>query len=439
MSKPPIIIANLSPPVVPNLTTAPRIWTNPLYRDGTRPNLNLGEKVFLNWDGASGTTWPEWTYNAGQYMYELTGTDPNVGETTSTTKITSTRSGDKRDYGADTQLTFDTSVIAPIKVTGASAKFVSNDVEGDRRPTWWVWYDSFGLWERDLANETTDRMAFWVRLGGANVACTGTSTLINMHVGTYVCRRTGGNDGCPHEGPGNNHYYHYLGINPGAWVKVELDNQPQHLRSTGVPPVNPPVALYPNVGWKGYYADMQQFYVEVRHAQASQTTMWLDKFTLFSTTESAETNQNQQSISSPWVGFWELENEWQIGFFDCWTTSAENGFSSYEIRYSLSPITNANWSSATPVTPLEYASAAYISHTSPYAFRSPTEYNHPIWQRFVLPPELQTDGQKIYFAIKDVSVAGQHGGTNWPYSRTDQKNPPNDHIRCIDYTIKLEG
>jgi hypothetical protein len=37
MSKPPIIIANLSPPVVPNLTTAPRLWTKPEYRDGTRP------------------------------------------------------------------------------------------------------------------------------------------------------------------------------------------------------------------------------------------------------------------------------------------------------------------------------------------------------------------------------------------------------------------
>jgi hypothetical protein len=39
MSKPPIIIANLDPPVVPNNTVSPRLWTKPEYLDGTRPGV----------------------------------------------------------------------------------------------------------------------------------------------------------------------------------------------------------------------------------------------------------------------------------------------------------------------------------------------------------------------------------------------------------------
>jgi hypothetical protein len=44
---------------------------------------------------------------------------------------------------------------------------------------------------------------------------------------------------------------------------------------------------------------------------------------------------------------------------------------------------------------------------------------------------------KIYFAIKDVSVAGGHIGTTWPYNRSagDAHDAPSNNITLVDYDL----
>jgi hypothetical protein len=41
----------------------------------------------------------------------------------------------------------------------------------------------------------------------------------------------------------------------------------------------------------------------------------------------------------------------------------------------------------------------------------------------------------IYFAVKDVSVIGQHTGNIHPFNQSDSLNAANDHVKTINYMI----
>jgi len=400
------------------------------------PGDEVAATVLMNFDAAEGEIWPEWTYGDdvtgyGNAGYTLTGIDPNVGEATSTNKIPGTRMQDKSDYGAGNLLSFVTDEVAP-GTTGAAAYWQSNSPE-DNRVSWWVWYDNYTLSSRDIADEDTDRMSFYIKIEGMddNIGPSGGSNY-GFHVGTYDCAIVA--DGCPKEGPGNQHYYHYLGFNSGAWIHAELDEQPQHLRGYGRPQVNNPVATSPEI-YDGYFANMHQFYMEIRNVQDNPTEMWLDEITYRSTKDSVEPDQNQQSITSVWVGYWAEDDKWQISWSDEWQDRGDHTNSTFEVRYSASPITNDNFDAATPVVPLHFTGPDYESNPSEYAIRRPDSYAGIVWTDFQLPDALESSGNMIYFAIKDISVAGGNAGLSYPFNRADGKNPPNNFIRAINYAM----
>ncbi len=391
--------------------------------------------VLMNFDTASDETWPEWTYGTditgfGNAGYLLTGIDPYLGEATSTNKILNTRMQDKGDYGAGNLLTFDTINVAPGTV-GASAHWTSNSV--DNQISWWVWYDNYTLNSRGITDADTDRMSFYIKIDGMedNIGPNGGSSY-GFHVGTYDCAIV--ENGCPKEGPGNQHYYHYLGLNSGGWIHVELDEQPQHLRGFGRPQVNNPAATNPDV-FDGYFSNMHQFYMEIRNAQENPTEMWLDEIKFRSTKDAIEPNQNQQSVTSVWVGYWPGDDQWQISWSDEWQGRGDNTNSTFEVRYSENPITNENFNRATPVTPLYFTGPTYESNPSEYAIRRPNSYAGIAWTAFQLPDSVEASGNKVYFAIKDISIAGGNAGLSYPYNRADGKNPPNDYIRAINYLM----
>ena len=390
-----------------------------------------------------------WTYTAavggdGAPGYELTGTDPNIGDSTSTARISATRSFDKADYGSGTVLSFDATDV-PGGGGSYSGKYLSNLT--DKQANWWVFYDNYELSTRGITNADTDRMSFYIKLDGMQPSVgphigttdpVGNLTTVNrggsnnrFHVGTYICASVPG--GCPVEGPSNNHYYHYLGLNSGAWIHAQLDEKPQHLRGpVEEVPTNPAKALY---GYDGYYANMHQMYFEIREAQAQQTTMWLDEIAYHST-DDTDPNQNQQSISSLWVGYWEADDEWQISWTDENQEGGNGQLSTYEIRYSTQPITNANWGGATPVLPKFYTGPQYESNPSDFAIRKMDDWFGVLWTAFDLPNGVETSGSTVYFAIKDISVIGTGGGSLGIWSANDPVTAPNDFVRTTTYIMQ---
>jgi hypothetical protein len=232
-----------------------------------------------------------------------------------------------------------------------------------------------------------------------------------MHFGTYLCY-----DGdCPKEGPGNQHYYHYLTVHENAWIHVLLDRHPQHKRGKSgyYDPGNNPTS---NDG-KNYFEVMNKFYFEIRYAQPNPTAYWIDDLTFYTTDQ----NENDESVSSVWVGYWPNRDKWEIGFNDCsFNIYGNDSIGTYEIRWSTNPITNNNFSLATKIKP------EYYEFQDTRRIRRPNSWKYPAWTQFTLPDNIESQNDIIYFAIKDVSNTANGDG----------HNAPSDYIHTIDYQIQ---
>jgi hypothetical protein len=261
----------------------------------------------------------------------------------------------------------------------------------------------------------------------------------NFHIGTYLCWNTGGpaygsGDGCPYEGPGNQHYYHYLAINPGAWIHVLLDQHPQHIRSRNVTLENNPTwSTYQ----KNYFEQMSQFYFEIREKQSNKTSFNLDELNFFSSDDMVETEQNDESITSLWVGYWEDKDVWEIGFHDeSYESYNDSMNSTFEIRWSTVPITNDNFHAAMPITPMFYSGVGFAGENSEHLLKRANGWASNVWTRFELPNEIENNYVKVFFAVKDVSKLGKHIGTKWQYNKGDGHDAPSSNIKIIDYYLR---
>jgi hypothetical protein len=322
---------------------------------------------------------------------------------------------------------------SPSTTQGNSFKVYDSGLSSDYAASWWMWYDGIPLSERNITNSQTNRMSFYIKTEGMTPLSTPTKIEVwGYHVGTYLCW-----DGlCPKEGPGNQHYYHYLAINPGAWIHVELDQHPQHRREGSGPVAgnNPSFIL----SGKNYFEQMMRFYMEIRKHQTQVTSMFLDEIKFYSTLDSDEPNQNEDSITSVWVGYWGNEDYWEIGFSDnSFNNNSgyyENSFSTFEIKWSTQPISNINYDSAILIEPMFYSGNEYTDGRVG-AIRRGSSYGVGVWTRFELPNSVEVEGDKIYFAIKDISIGGTGGGSKYPWNRLDGHDAPTQNIRTIDYSI----
>ncbi|MGB5052698.1 MAG: LamG-like jellyroll fold domain-containing protein, partial [Caldilineaceae bacterium] len=169
---------------------------------------------------------------------------------------------------------------------------------------------------------------------------------------------------------------------------------------------------------RNYFQYMNNFYVEIRYPQEIPTAYWIDEMEFSQTSEL----ENDISISSVWVGYWATTGKWEIGFEDNSFNSVgynNNSQSTFEIRYSVSPITNANYSSATLITPI-------YNLNGTGRINRPNTWKKPTWTQFSLPSLVVQNNSKIYFAIKDVSSTASGDG----------HNAPSSNIRTIDYNIR---
>lgn len=353
------------------------------------------------------------------------------------------RSFNKGDYGKKNTALIDTTDYAPSTNGGGSLKITETDDSKDHRSTWWLWYDGKPLSERGITNKKTDRMDFYLKAEGMNGQKADgrkESLVNNFHIGTYLCWKTvktayGRGDGCPYEGPGNQHYYHYLGINPGAWIHVVLDQHPQHKRGSKHTINNNPTW---DKNKKNYFEQLSQFYIEIRARQKQKTNFKIDEVLFYSTEDSVEPQQNEQSISSLWVGYWAEKDVWEMGFHDKSQRKYNDEHNStFEIRWSISPITNKNFHNANLIDPMFYGGVKAAGLGGENLIRRANGWQSNVWTRFKLPDNVEDEHFKIFFAVKDVSVLGNHIGTKWPYNKGDGHNAPTSNIKIIDYYLRL--
>ncbi len=391
-------------------------------------HMAFAGRVLYDWNqpGDSGHSWQGWTWKEDA-AYGRHGWWKNDGSFFMDKWLP--RTNPKTNDGSVTDAIITRSERAPSTNEGASIEIFDTGASTAYQPSWWLFLMDDNLGNKGITNASTDRWDFYIKVQSINFNESGSGDIdINFHVGTYLCWDDGNPNttGCPKEGPYNLHYYHYLSLNDGAWLHVVLDQHPSHLRGhSGNIPNNPSFVNY----GKNYYENLVISYFEIRNPQPAATKFWLDEVRFYSTQETQEPDQNDISIASVWVGYWPNGDYWEISWSDCSFENWSNYTNStFEVRWSTSPITNENWDQANPITPMFYRVGDHL-------VRRASSWKNTIWTRFALPDEIEKNYNVIYFAIKDVSVQGGHIGT-WPYNEGDGHDTPSGYIHTIDYYLR---
>ncbi|HEY4760515.1 MAG TPA: hypothetical protein VIH42_08040 [Thermoguttaceae bacterium] len=377
--------------------------------------------TLMDFNTGSGTSgWTGWTYYPnGADDYGSAGWRKDTGHFVSGSTNWMPRTHVAPMYGQDLLGEIDTTNRAPSTSTGGSLRAYDTGKSSVQQAGWWWIYDN-NLGSYGIADANTDRFDFYLKTQGISIDpnLEGSSPQqYNFHVGTYLCwpgGGYGGGEGCPTEASGQ-HYYHHITIHDGAWVHVVLDRHPQWLRDCCEPGNNPAGSSHP------YYQYMNSWYFVIRDDQPNNTQMWVDEMRFSQSTQA----ENDLSISTVWVGYWASTDRWEIHFQDTSFASqySDKSIGTYEIRYSASPITNANFSSATTITPL------YHGYDGAGRIRRPDPWKLLAWTRFQLPSSFQSANNRIYFAIKDVSATANGDG----------HNAPSSNIKTIDYYLSPSG
>lgn len=351
--------------------------------------------LLLDWSQGVGHIWPGWQWSENASGYN----EPGWRRDDADANWLMPRLHAKTDYGNRVSATFDVNMrrgsAAPLRVYNTGG-------DSPSAAWWFLWRENFGT--QGLAHALTNRLSFYFRTAGYSPRTwSGDINDYNVQIGTYLCWPGGGlgGEGCPKEAAGH-HYYHHLTVNPDAWIHVELDRHPQHKRGVTRPPANDPAAP------RGYFAHMNGFYVETLVSGAAQS-YYLDAPMLRETPQP----ENDISIASVWVGYWPSTGKWEIGWNDgSFAAYNDDSVSTFEVRWSMAPITNENYVQATPIAP------EYNKHGAHYV-RRPNSWKLPAWTRFALPADVRT----VYFAIKDVSAT----------TNGDGHNAPSECVHTIDY------
>ncbi|GEM_PF-1983408 len=216
-----------------------------------------------------------------------------------------------------------------------------------------------------------NRMSFYIKLPSGYPL----SADYNFHVGTYTRDPVNGD-----LFQNGSHYYHYFNIpGTGNWTKIVCNQHPQHEVGVKVDPGDNPVS------W-GYYNGFTRFYLDMQ-PQSPIALPWtghIDEVKFYSISE-PENDETINSISCSYFG----NGRFQIGWHG--NSQYTHNNHRYEIRYSTSPITNANYSTAllVPGGPFRLAPGAYNFIKADFTITV-------------------NNGKRYYFAIKDIDSASSY-------------------------------
>ena len=329
-------------------------------------------KVLIDWNTGNGELdFPGWTYSNSAGGSGWKGWERNDGESfrigwgpRSYNMVDAVR-----DIGEDNLGSIDMQTRAPSTSTGGSVYIRDQGGPGqgeDKMVNWWFWYDGKPLSQRGVTNSQTDRMSMYYKIEGmAKIPTTGDAAAVSfknqINLGTYLCWDIPENSelGSPKETAGL-HYYHHAYIDEGgAWIHQLFDQTPTHLRGASGQRGWPNNHSFIEHG-RNYFEHINQMYFLNTPRQLDQSPeLWIDEITFYSTNDTPEPNQNDQSVTSLWIGYWpddedgvveDNDDTWQIGFVDLsFDTYSGATHSTFEIRWSTAPITNTNYASANKV------------------------------------------------------------------------------------------
>lgn len=383
------------------------------------PELGLATVLF-DWNdpGASGQTWPGWTWTTNADGFGSPGWKRNDAIDFGGGGDWRPRTFLKSDCGGGTVATVDTTMRAPSTASGGSLKLTNTSTT--LQACWWGLVPADVFTFLGFTDATTNRFSYYALYQGmTDDLRTPDPSNVNVEIGTYIFPDH-------NVGPGAevDHFYHQMVVTNNVWMHVVLDRHPQHQRgnNTTVPTDNPDGPTYP------YYRNFASFYWDIPYHQASNTTtVWFDEVQFWTQPQP----ENDISISTVWVGYRATDNHWLLHFEDSsWSggggsPNVDYGNSSigtYEVRWSTTPITNASWAGATTITPLY--NAATGSGSGPGRIRRPNSFKAIAYTEFQLPA--QPANSTLYFAIKDVSST----------TFGDGHNSPSANVKTIDYALR---
>lgn len=355
--------------------------------------------ILPNWSAGSGHSRSGYTWRTNASGFGEAGWTSDDGVTVSGDIYP--RSFNKTDTGSSQDANFVSTNLPPYKTSGIVLKV--SKLSGINDPGWWVDYPYPNYGSLLGLTSSTNRMSFWLYHENADDLINTSSGLIEalLDVGTYNC-----SGGCPTE-DSNAHWYIRLTGHKGTWIHYVLNNNPDHRRGDNGQ-IRPGLV-------SNYFRYFYKWYLAWSGGSANSVpyTWYLDNVTFSTTSNEAE------HIGATWVGYWVTGNYWEIGLSDMsFGTNGASSISTYEIRWSTTPITSANFDSATRITP------QYFSYNTNW-IRNPNPWLPYLWTRFVLPAGTETNNKTIYFAMKDVSSP----------SNGDGHTAPSGNIRTIDYQL----
>lgn len=198
------------------------------------------------------------------------------------------------------------------------------------------------------------------------------------------------------------HYYHELAnINMGGWIHLKFDAHPVHNNSGDKNPYS-----YYRVGGSDYPGDGVKYFDNVHgfglratimNNLPSPVVLYVDELEAYKETQP----ENDETIAGIGVGFDPSEKIFDISFNDKYRCSECSA--TYEVRYAFSPITNANYGSATLCEVINFDRSK--NNTQGIIYKPANGYSQ-IWAALKVRAEDRAElveNKTIYFAVKDLS------------------------------------
>lgn len=196
--------------------------------------------------------------------------------------------------------------------------------------------------------------------------------------------------------PTSTGYHHYINtyIQGGGWAKIQVEET-----TNGDNGGDGTTRYIPN-----FLQTVWQFYFTTLPYSGIAIPPYEVKIDDIEFTADTYTPQNNETISNIAIMYKDSSNTWEVSLNDKYKNNG-GAFSTYELRYSFSPITNENWNSATPVTIIADSRFSILARTDG-KFQKWWPYYQGVWAPFSLSTadtNALTAGKTVYFAIKDVS------------------------------------
>ncbi|MBF0452248.1 MAG: choice-of-anchor D domain-containing protein [Candidatus Magnetomorum sp.] len=237
------------------------------------------------------------------------------------------------------------------------------------------------------------------------------------------------------------HYYHYVSnIGMGSWTHVLFDAHPLHNNSGDSNPHD----FYRAGGIdcpgnaEDYFSRVASFCFRIKYPSCPfPLPIYFDDIDFYKTPQP----ENDETIANIGVGYDPEEKRFDISFCDKYR--GQSCAAVYEIKYAFEPITHNSYSQAKDgqVIPDPDVGFTYYTDTA-NQIKKPVNGYSQIWAKFTLAPEdraLLTQGQHIYFAVKDISNRSFDDQDTFEYETVDVPGigPMRriDLIKTIDYRI----